>query len=118
MPQPVLQLDMALLVRCCPHLRMPEEWKFTETHHTLLPVAVAVCNDGFMTEYQQPKLQGHKVALSTRVSPEQHRAAVEASHRTGLSMAEYIGALIDRDAGRPNKLDNREEPRLPLANSA
>ena len=102
------------------HLRFKNQGgqEIVETHPTPLPVAVAVCNDDFMTEYQQPKLQGHKVALSTRVSPEQHRAAVEASHRTGLSMAEYIGALIDRDAGRPNKLDNREEPRLPLANSA
>jgi hypothetical protein len=72
-----------------------------------------------MTEYQQPKLQGHKVALMARVSPDQHRAAIEASQQAGLSMAEYIGALIDRDAGRSNKLDNnREEPRLPLANSA
>ena len=79
-----------------------------------LPVAVALCNDVPMTDYQQPKLQGHKVALSTRVSPDQHRAAIEASRAAGLSMAEYIGALIDRDAGRPNKLDNREAPRLPI----
>ena len=100
------------------HLRWRVGQEIVETRQRALPVAVAVCQDGPMTDYQQPKLQGHKVALSTRVSPEQHRAAIEASRVAGLSMAEYIGALIDRDAGRPNKLDDREEPRLPLANSA
>lgn len=89
-----------------------------QTHVIPISVAVPMCHDRAMTEYQQPKLQGHKVALMARVSPAQHRTAIEASHRAGLSMAEYIGALIDRDAGRSNKLDNREEPRLPLANSA
>jgi hypothetical protein len=77
-----------------------------------------MCDDRPMTDYQQPKLQGHKVALMARVSPDQHRAAIEASRNAGLSMAEYIGALIDRDRGKSNKLDSREEPRLPLANSA
>ncbi len=87
----------------------------------LIPLSVSgwVCNDQPMTEYRQPQLQGRKVALMARVSPDQHRAAIEAAHKAELSMAEYIGALIDRDAGRPNKLDNKDkEQRLPLANSA
>jgi predicted HicB family RNase H-like nuclease len=90
-----------------------------ETRLISLSVALSMCNDRLMTDYRRPQLQGKKVALMARVSPAQHRAAIEASHEAGLSMAEYIGALIDRDAGRPNKLDNKEEEQqLPLANSA
>lgn len=33
-------------------------------------------------------------------------------------MAEYLGALIERDAGRTNKLDNPQEAELPLKNTA
>ena len=67
-----------------------------------------------MTGYKSPKMQGNKVPFSTRLSPQQHRLAAETSAKTGLSMAEYIGALIERDANLPNKLDSRDAPRLPI----
>ncbi|MGQ1799142.1 MULTISPECIES: hypothetical protein [Kocuria] len=71
-----------------------------------------------MSEYKAPKMYGRKVAFSTRFTPDQHRLAAEAAARAGLSMAEYLGALIERDAGRTNKLDNPQEAELPLKNTA
>jgi hypothetical protein len=67
-----------------------------------------------MIDYKAPKMQGRKVPFSTRLTPEQHRLAAEDAARTGLSMAEYIGALIERAAGRPNKLDDRPGTELPI----
>ena len=71
-----------------------------------------------MTDYKPPKMYGNKVAVGTRFTPDQHRLAVEAAARAGLSLAEYLGALVERDAGRPNKLDDRQETELPLSNTA
>lgn len=50
---------------------------------------------------------GNKVPFSLRVYPAQHRTAAERAHNAGLSISEYIGALIDRDAGNPSALDGR-----------
>ena len=71
-----------------------------------------------MVDYKAPKMQGRKVPFSTRLTPEQHRLAAEDAARMGLSMAEYIGALIERAAGRPNKLDNRQDTELPITKTA
>lgn len=56
--------------------------------------------------YATPKLDGLRVALRGRISPAQHKRAHEAAGRYGLSVSDYLGALIDRDNGLPNKLDN------------
>ncbi|GEO92163.1 hypothetical protein KFL01_14690 [Kocuria flava] len=71
-----------------------------------------------MIDYKPPKMQGNKVPFSTRLTPKQHRLAAEAAATAGLSMAEYIGALIERDAELPNKLDNREDPHLPISRAS
>ena len=64
-----------------------------------------------MTEYKPPKQYGNKVAVGTRFTPDQHRIAMHAAKDAGLSLAEYLGALIERDAGLPNKLDNPPAPK-------
>lgn len=73
---------------------------------------------GAMTEYKPPKMIGRKVPFSMRLTLDQHRLAAENASHVGLSMAEYIGALIERDSGRTNKLDNPQETELPLSNTA
>lgn len=58
-------------------------------------------------KYVTPKLDGHRVALRGRVFPEQHvRATIQAA-RHGLSLSDYLAALIDRDSGLPMELDNQ-----------
>lgn len=59
-----------------------------------------------MTEYKTPALYGSKVPFSFRMYPEEHRLAAEKAEANSISMARYIGALIRRDAGLPNELDN------------
>lgn len=55
------------------------------------------------------KFDGDRVALRGRVYPDQHaRATAQAKHH-GLSLSEYLAALIDRDSGLPSKLDHEEE---------
>lgn len=70
-----------------------------------------------MSEYKAPKLFGQRVALNTRVKPEQHRRVAERAIALGLSQADYIGALVDRDYGLPNVIDDRQneqKEQLPL----
>lgn len=62
--------------------------------------------DVLMFVYSQPKMIGRKIPFSIRLQPAQHRTIAERAYETGLSMAEYVGALVDRDAGRPSALDN------------
>ena len=62
--------------------------------------------DEVMFVYKQPKMIGRKVPFSIRLQPAQHRTIAERAYETGLSMAEYVGALVDREAGRPTALDN------------
>ena len=89
-----------------------------DTRPACLAHAHAACKTEPMNDYRAPKMQGRKVPFSTRLTPEQHRLAAEDASKAGLSMAEYIGALIERAAGRPNKLDNLQEAELPLKNTA
>lgn len=56
--------------------------------------------------YATPKLDGNRVALRGRVLPDQHKRATTEATRAGLSLSEYLGALIDRACGLPNKLDD------------
>lgn len=78
-----------------------------------VPVSCSILgNDELMSTqpvYVTPKLDGNRVALRGRLLPAQHKRAHEAAHSHGLSLSEYVGALIDRDAGLPNKL-SEESP--------
>lgn len=65
--------------------------------------------------YATPKLDGNRVALRGRIYPDQHKRAHEAADSHGLSLSDYLGALIDRDCGLPNKIDNRHQESLPMA---
>lgn len=83
--------------------------------HAAVRVAVAgaLRHDSDMSEYKQPKLEGQRVPLKVRLTPSQHRLAWTAQQRHGgMTYAEYIGALIERDAGLPNALDDKrgQEP--------
>lgn len=62
--------------------------------------------------YATPKLDGNRVALRGRVFPAQHARAHEAASRHGLSVSDYLGALIDRDNGLPSKLDDHGQGAL------
>jgi hypothetical protein len=74
---------------------------------------------GRMKEYEPPKMIGRRVPFSMRVLPEQHRRAFDRAAALGLSQADYIGALIDRDYGLPNALDDRQEAEeLPITRTA
>lgn len=64
--------------------------------------------------YVMPKLDGNRVPLRGRVFPEQHKRAHEAALRNGLSLSDYLGALVDRDAGLPNKIDDKNQEALPM----
>ncbi len=68
--------------------------------------------------YVTPKLDGNRVALRGRLLPEQHKRAHEAAHAHGLSLSEYVGALIDRDAGLSNKIDDTQQEALPIAKAS
>ena len=105
---------LALIAACT---RTCGNEKIHQTHVIPISVAVPMCHDRAMTEYQQPKLQGHKVALMARVSPAQHRRVAERAAALGLSQADYVGALVDRDYGLPNLIDdrqNQDKDQLPL----
>jgi len=71
-----------------------------------------------MADYIPPKLKGNKVPLNNLVQPAQHKRAWNAAQRAGLSLADYVGALIDRDAGLPNKLDEAKQEALPIAKAS
>lgn len=71
-----------------------------------------------MADYIPPKLKGNKVPLNNLVQPAQHERAWYAAHRAGLSLADYVGALIDRDAGLPNKIDDANQEALPIAKAS
>jgi predicted HicB family RNase H-like nuclease len=60
---------------------------------------------------EPPRLEEGRqhVQLKARVTPEQHRRARLAAARQGVSVAAYIGALIDQAEGLPTLLDGREE---------
>lgn len=62
-----------------------------------------------MEEYRPPKLLGKKAPLNCLVLPTQHHSAWKATKRYNMSFGEYIGALIDRAEGRPNKLDGMQQ---------
>lgn len=59
-------------------------------------------------QYRAPKLDGLRIPLKLRVAPERHKHAWIRAHEIGISMADYVAALIDRDAGLPNVIDNPE----------
>lgn len=67
-----------------------------------------------MEEYRPPKLIGKKAPLNCLVLPDQHCTAWEATQRYNMSFGEYVGALIDRAEGRPNKLDGMQREALPI----
>lgn len=70
------------------------------------------------TPYATPKLDGNRVALRGRLYPDQHKRAHEAATHHGLSLSDYVGALIDRDAGLPNKIDDARQEALPIAKAS
>lgn len=70
-----------------------------------------------MEEYRPPKKIGKKAPLNCLVLPGQHLAAWKATQRYNMSFGEYVGALIDRAEGRPNKLDGMQQTALPIAES-
>lgn len=63
--------------------------------------------------YTTPKLDGHRVALRGRVLPEQHARATKQAAQHGLSLSDYLAALIDRDSGLPTKLDDKPDAPVP-----
>jgi hypothetical protein len=65
--------------------------------------------------FATPKLDGHRVALRGRVLPEQHARATTQAARHGLSLSDYLAALIDRDSGLPTRLDQEPEAFTPGA---
>ena len=70
-----------------------------------------------MPEYKQPKLYGQRVPFSARMGPEQHRRLFERATALGLTQADYVSALVDRDCGLPNAIDDRldeQKKQLPL----
>lgn len=67
--------------------------------------------------YATPKLDGHRVALRGRVLPQQHVRATTQAARHGLSLSDYLAALIDRDSGLPTRLDNEAKALTPSASS-
>lgn len=69
-----------------------------------------------MTDYRAPQLTGRRMVLAARVQPEIHRVAYEKATHLGLSMSEYVGALIARDNGLPSRLDDQRQSALPLDN--
>jgi hypothetical protein len=74
--------------------------------------------DEYMSQtYATPKLDGQRVALRGRVLPAQHARASAQAARHGLSLSEYLAALIDRDSGLPTRLDNEPEA-LPIAKAS
>jgi hypothetical protein len=62
-----------------------------------------------LEEYRPPKLIGKKAPLNCLVLPYQHHTAWKAAQRYNMSFGEYVGALIDRAKGRPNKLDGMQQ---------
>ena len=70
-----------------------------------------------MEEYRPPKLIGKKAPLNSLVLPDQHYTAWTAMQRYNMSFGEYVGALIDRAEGRPNKLDGMQQGALPIEES-
>lgn len=70
-----------------------------------------------MEEYRPPKPLGKKVPLNCLVHPDQHHAAWKATQRYNMSFGEYVGALIDRAEGRPNRLDGMQPRALPITES-
>lgn len=70
-----------------------------------------------MEEYHAPKLIGRKAPMNCLVLPDQHFTAWQATQRYNMSFGEYVGALIDRAEGRPNKLDGVQRPILPTEGS-
>ncbi|MGG5172416.1 hypothetical protein ACQR35_09605 [Pseudarthrobacter sp. J1738] len=73
--------------------------------------------DSMDRTYATPKLDGHRVALRGRVLPEQHARATTQAARHGLSLSDYLAALIDRDNGLPTRLDQEREAPTPRASS-
>jgi hypothetical protein len=67
------------------------------------------------TSFATPKLDGHRVALRGRVLPEQHARARTRAARYGLSLSDYLAALIDSDSGLPTRLDQEPEVLTPRA---
>lgn len=62
-----------------------------------------------MEDYRPPKLIGKKAPMNCLVFPDQHYTAWKATQRYNMSFGEYVGALIDRAEGRPNKLDGMQQ---------
>lgn len=67
--------------------------------------------------YATPKLDGHRVALRGRVLPQQHARATTQAAGHGLSLSEYLAALIDRDSGLPSRLEQESAALRPRASS-
>ena len=70
-----------------------------------------------MEEYRPPKLIGKKAPLNCLVLPDQHYTVWKATQRYNMSFGEYVGALIDRAEGRPNKLDGMQRGALAIEES-
>ena len=63
---------------------------------------------------RQPKLDGNRVALRGRVTPDQHQRARLAAAQRGLSLSDYLGSLIDADTGaRASNRPSQEALEIP-----
>lgn len=71
-----------------------------------------------MEEYHQPKLIGKKIPMNCLVHPDQHYRAWTDMQQYNMSFGEYVGALIDRAAGLPNRLDGMHQEALPTAKAS
>lgn len=71
-----------------------------------------------MEEYRAPKLIGKKTPLNCLVNPDQHYRAWRAMQKCDMSFGEYVGALIDRAEGLPNKLDGMHQEALPISKAS
>lgn len=71
-----------------------------------------------MEEYRAPKLVGKKTPLNCLVLPDQHYRAWKTMHQYNMSFGEYVGALIDRAEGLPNKIDGMHQEALPIAKAS
>ena len=72
----------------------------------------------YMEEYHAPKLVGKRAPLNCLVLPNQHHRAWVAMQQYNMSFGEYVGALIDRAVGLPNKLDGIHQEALPIADTS
>jgi len=66
-------------------------------------------------DVQQPKLDGFRVALRGRVSPELHASATRAARARGLSLSDYLASLIAADTGTTGRSTESRQGALDIS---